>query len=63
MDINKLNDAWIQAGQRGRRLNAKVQTMLLDDSVSAEDLAKAKSERDDAKIRRNALHDELQNST
>ena len=62
MDINKLNDAWIQAGQRVDDLNAKVQTMLLDDSVSAEDLAKAKSERDDAKIRRDALHDELQNA-
>lgn len=62
MDINKLNDAWIQAGQRVDDLNAKVQTMLLDDSVSAEDLAKAKSERDDAKVRRDALHDELQNA-
>ena len=58
MNINKLNDAWIQAGQRVDDLNAKVQTMLLDDSVSADDLAKAKAERDDAKVRRDALHDE-----
>lgn len=62
MNINKLNDAWIQAGQRVDDLNAKVQTMLLDDSVSADDLAKAKAERDDAKVRRDALHDELKNA-
>lgn len=62
MEISKLNNAWIEAGQRVEDLNNKVQMALIDDSVSAEDLKAMKAERDDAKVRRDSLHDELENA-
>lgn len=49
MNIKDLNDTWISAGQKVSDLNAEVQKMLVDDSVTAEQVAAKNSELKAAK--------------
>lgn len=59
MDINTLNDAWVNAGQQVSDLDNQLNTALVDDSFDQEKFASLKTKRDDAKIRRDALKDQL----
>ncbi|WP_420844685.1 phage major capsid protein [Lacticaseibacillus parakribbianus] len=54
-DINKLNDAWIGAGQKVEDLNAKLNAAALDDKFSKEDFESLKAQRDNARAQRDAL--------
>ena len=59
MDINTLNDAWVDAGQQVSDLDNQLNTALVDDSFDQEKFASLKTKRDNAKIRRDALKDQL----
>lgn len=59
MNINKLNDAWIAAGQSVSDLNDKINLALVDDSLSKDAFAKLRDQRDQAKSRRDALKEQL----
>nr|WP_283582919.1 phage major capsid protein [Limosilactobacillus difficilis] len=58
-NINKLNDAWIEAGQKVSDLNAKINTAVLDDNFDKKEFSKLKEERDSAKAQRDAIKDQL----
>ncbi|MCC4501837.1 phage major capsid protein [Limosilactobacillus reuteri] len=58
-DINKLNDAWISAGQNVSDLNDKINLALVDDSLNKDAFAKLRDQRDQAKSRRDALKEQL----
>lgn len=59
MGINELNNAWIEAGQKVSDLNEKLNVALMDDSFDQAAFADLKEQRDQAKQRRNALKDQL----
>lgn len=60
MGINELNDQWIAAGQKVSDLNDKINMALADDSKPLDNAFKAlKQDRDNAKARRDALKDQL----
>ncbi|WP_251575273.1 phage major capsid protein [Limosilactobacillus agrestimuris] len=59
MDINTLNDAWVNAGQQVSDLDNQLNTALVDDSFDQEKFASLKTKRDNAKTRRDALKDQL----
>lgn len=59
MNINEINDAWVQAGQKVSDLNAKLNTALVDDEKSAEDIKDLKEKRDAAMVKRDALKEQL----
>ena len=59
MDINTLNNLWIEAGHNVEDLNEKINAALNDDSFSAESFKELKAERDNAKARRDALHEQM----
>ena len=59
MNINEINDAWVQAGQKVSDLNAKLNTALVDDEKSPEDIKNLKEERDSAVVKRNVLKEQL----
>lgn len=59
MGINELNDAWISKGQEVSDLNAKLNTAVLDDNFSKDKFAELKEQRDNAKIQRDAIKDQL----
>ena len=59
MDINTLNNLWIEAGHKVEDLNEKINAALNDDSFSAESFKELKAERDNAKARRDALHEQM----
>lgn len=59
MGINDLNNAWIEAGQKVSDLNEKLNVALMDDSFDQAAFADLKEQRDQAKQRRNALKDQL----
>ena len=59
MGINELNNAWIEAGQKVSDLNEKLNVALMDDSFGQAAFADLKEQRDQAKQRRNALKDQL----
>nr|WP_302426954.1 phage major capsid protein [Limosilactobacillus mucosae] len=59
MGINELNNAWIEAGQKVSDLNEKLNVALMDDSFDQVAFADLKEQRDQAKQRRNALKDQL----
>ena len=52
MNIKDINAAWIEAGQKVDDLNAKITAALVDEEVSAEEIADMKAKRDDAVMRR-----------
>ncbi|WEB74416.1 phage major capsid protein [Streptococcus anginosus] len=59
MDINTLNALWIEAGHRVEDLNEQINNALNDDNFSAEAFETLKNQRDNAKIRRDALNEQL----
>ena len=59
MDINTLNDLWIEAGHRVEDLNEQINNALNDDNFSAEAFENLKNQRDNAKVRRDALSEQL----
>lgn len=59
MDINTLNALWIEAGHNVEDLNEQINNALNDDSFTAEAFEKLKNKRDTAKVRRNALSEQL----
>lgn len=59
MGINELNDAWIAKGQEVSDLNAKLNTAVLDDNFTKDKFAELKEQRDNAKIQRDAIKDQL----
>lgn len=59
MDINTLNALWIEAGHRVEDLNEQINNALNDDSFSAEAFETLKNQRDNAKVRRDALNEQL----
>lgn len=59
MDINTLNALWIEAGHRVEDLNEQINNALNDDNFSAEAFEELKNKRDAAKVRRDALKDQL----
>lgn len=59
MDINTLNNLWIEAGHTVEDLNEQINNALNDDNFSAKAFADLKDKRDNAKVRRDALKDQL----
>lgn len=59
MDINTLNALWIEAGHRVEDLNEQINNALNDDNFSAEAFEALKNQRDNAKVRRDALSEQL----
>lgn len=59
MDINTLNALWIEAGHRVEDLNEQINNALNDDDFSAEAFENLKNQRDNAKVRRDALSEQL----
>lgn len=59
MDINTLNNLWIEAGHTVEDLNEQINNALNDDYFSAEAFADLKNKRDNAKVRRDALKEQL----
>lgn len=59
MDINTLNNLWIEAGHNVEDLNEQINNALNDDNFSAEAFANLKDKRDNAKVRRDALKEQL----
>lgn len=59
MDINTLNTLWIEAGHRVEDLNEQINNALNDDNFSAEAFENLKNQRDNAKVRRDALSEQL----
>jgi len=59
MGINELNDAWIAKGQEVSDLNNKLNAAVLDDNFTKDKFAELKEQRDNAKIQRDAIKDQL----
>lgn len=59
MDINTLNALWIEAGHKVEDLNEQINNALNDDNFSAEAFEALKNQRDNAKVRRDALSEQL----
>ena len=59
MDINTLNNLWIEAGHNVEDLNEQINNALNDDYFSAEAFADLKTKRDNAKAKRDALKEQL----
>lgn len=59
MDINTLNNLWVEAGHNVEDLNEQINNALNDDNFSAEAFADLKDKRDNAKAKRNALKEQL----
>ena len=59
MDINTLNALWIEAGHRVEDLNEQINNALNDDNFSAEAFEALTNQRDNAKVRRDALSEQL----
>ena len=59
MRITELNDAWIAKGQEVSDLNNKLNAAVLDDNFTKDKFAELKEQRDNAKIQRDAIKDQL----
>lgn len=59
MGINELNDAWIAKGQEVSDLNNKLNAAVLDDNFTKDKFTELKEQRDNAKIQRDAIKDQL----
>ena len=57
--VNELNELWISAGHKVEEIKEKINAALNDDSFSAESFKELKAERDNAKARRDALHEQM----
>ena len=59
MDINTLNNLWVEAGHNVEDLNEQINNALNNDDFSAEAFADLKAKRDNAKAKRDALKEQL----
>ena len=59
MDINTLNNLLVEAGHNVEDLNEQINNALNDDNFSAEAFSDLKDKRDNAKVRRDALKEQL----
>jgi HK97 family phage major capsid protein len=59
MDINTLNNLWIEAGHNVEDLNEQINNALNDDNFAPEAFADLKAKRDNAKAKRNALKEQM----
>lgn len=59
MDINTLNNLWVEAGHNVEDLNEQINNALNNDNFSAEAFADLKTKRDNAKAKRDALKEQL----
>lgn len=59
MDINTLNNLWVEAGHNVEDLNEQINNALNNDDFSAEAFAGLKTKRDNAKAKRDALKEQL----
>lgn len=57
--VNELNELWIEAGHKVEDLNEQINNALNDESFTAEAFEALKNQRDTAKVRRDALKDQL----
>lgn len=62
MNLNELNTAWVEAGNKVSDLNAKISLAAVDDSVSVDDIKDMKKQRDDARERRDTLKEQVENA-
>ena len=59
MNINELNNAWIESGQKVADLNMQINTALIDDNYDEEKFANLKAQRDKEVTRRDNLKEQL----
>lgn len=59
MNLNELNDAWIASGQKVADLNDKINVALQDDTVDLDAIKDLKAQRDNEKLRRDTLKDQV----
>lgn len=59
MNINTLNNLWVEAGHNVEDLNEQINNALNNDDFSAEAFADLKTKRDNAKAKRDALKEQL----
>lgn len=59
MGINELNDAWIAKGQEVSDLDSKLNAAVLNDDFSTEKFNELKGKRDQLKVQRDAIKDQL----
>lgn len=59
MDINTLNNLWVEAGHNVEDLNEQINNALNNDDFSTEAFADLKTKRDNAKAKRDALKEQL----
>lgn len=59
MDINTLNNLWIEAGHQAEDLYEQMNNALSDDNFSAEAFAELKSKHENAKAKRDALKEQM----
>ena len=57
--VNELNELWIEAGHKVEDLNEQINNALNDEGFTAEAFEALKNQRDTAKVRRDALKDQL----
>ncbi len=60
MNINELNDAWIASGQKVSDMDAKLSTLVMDDSFDETKFKDLKAKRDNEALRRDAIKDQLE---
>ncbi|NEX50734.1 phage major capsid protein [Lactococcus lactis] len=59
LTVNQLNEAWIASGDKVTDLNDQINMALNDDNFSAEAMSELKNKRDNEKVRRDALREQL----
>lgn len=59
MNINELNNAWIESGQKVADLNMQINAALIDDNYDEEKFANLKAQRDKEVARRDSLKEQL----
>lgn len=59
LTTNQLNEAWIASGDKVTDYNDQINMALNDDNFSAEAMSELKNKRDNEKVRRDALREQL----
>ncbi|QBX25322.1 phage major capsid protein, HK97 family [Streptococcus henryi] len=59
MNLNELHDLWVEAGNKVTDLNDQITNALNDDTFSVDAFEALKKDRDAAKVRRDAIKDQL----
>lgn len=59
LTVNQLNEAWIASGDKVTDFNDQINMALNDDNFSAEAMSELKNKRDNEKVRRDSLREQL----